>query len=122
MRALKQRLAIHRRQRAFEQWETLVARLASGVHIDAKELENWEQHRTPADDQVQRFSVPAASAGLPESTLFARISSPRIWLRDWLTAPSKKELEQQAARRTARRQRISARLAEREAQGLVSRW
>jgi len=46
----------------------------------------------------------------------------RVWLRNWLTAPSKKELEQQAARRKGSKQRVSALLAEREARGGVSKW
>ena len=69
----------------------------------------------------------------------------RVWLRNWLTAPSKKELEQQAARRGGAQHLgdgrggggrgrggaggralsklwFSARLAAREARGGVSKW
>jgi hypothetical protein len=48
--------------------------------------------------------------------------NPRLWIRNWLTAPSRKELEQQATRRQASKQRVSALLAEREARGGVSKW
>lgn len=35
MRALKRRLAIHRRVRAFQQWEALAKRLISGSTVNA---------------------------------------------------------------------------------------
>lgn len=48
--------------------------------------------------------------------------NPRIWLRNWLLAPSREEEEASERRFQAREEKLANRLAELEKQGWVNRW
>lgn len=59
MRALQQRLAIHRRIRAFQQWERLALSLAQGVPFSAVETRRWSVDSFPAALREKAFVVQA---------------------------------------------------------------
>lgn len=58
MGRVRERLAIHRRQRASRQWFLLILRLRSGVQFSAVESRRWSEDSVPDALRAAAFSVP----------------------------------------------------------------